>query len=123
MTDDTLSSVPKTKLLRLPEAAHLLSPEGYVSVSTLRLEINRGRLPAQRIGKSFFVTPRDLEEFVKTCRVKPKDPAYGSNLSGETPKIVSSAAKAGSSAMGDANIALASLKSLGQKLSLGSRHT
>ncbi|MGD0561753.1 MAG: helix-turn-helix domain-containing protein [Roseiarcus sp.] len=123
MTEHGPINAAETKLLRLKEASILLSPEGHISVSTLRLEIGRQRLPAQKIGKSFYVTPLDLREFIERCRVKPKAPVCGSNLNGGTPLAVSLAAPVGSSETAHANIALASLKSLGQKLTSDSRNT
>ena len=112
---DSLASMPGDKMLRLREAAAALSPEGYVKVSTLRLEIARSRLTAMRIGKSYYVTPASLMEYKKKCLVSPKGHVSGSS-GPATPMGNPSAPEVGLSGMDQKSIALASLKKLGQKL-------
>ena len=49
------------KLLKIPQAADRLS----VSVATIRREIDRGNLPAVRVGKVLRIDEDDLATYVE----------------------------------------------------------
>ena len=50
------------QLLTLEEAAAAL--HATISVSTLRAALRDGRLPRRKIGRRYFVTPAEIEEFL-----------------------------------------------------------
>jgi len=43
-------------------------PHGGVTLSTLRLEIRKGRLKYEKIGRAYFVTEADILEWRQLCR-------------------------------------------------------
>lgn len=60
------------RLLTLEEAAPALHET--VTVSTLRAAIRDGRLPRRKIGRRYYLTPAELEEFC-TCLAPASPPA------------------------------------------------
>jgi hypothetical protein len=58
----------ESRLVTLEEAARLYP----FKVSTLRNQVNNGKLVASRIGKRLFVTTGAIEDMVEKCRVEPK---------------------------------------------------
>jgi hypothetical protein len=43
---------------------------------TLRLEIDRGRLVASKVGKRYYTTPNAIRAMVDLCRVEPKGQGF-----------------------------------------------
>ncbi|WP_024351061.1 hypothetical protein [Aurantimonas coralicida] len=74
------------------------------SEKVLRGAINRGELPAERIGRTIFVTRRGIIEWRNTCRVRPSPP-----ISGSCPKSETMTARSGSTPLGTSKTADAAL--------------
>jgi len=60
--------------MTLEEMAAVFSAKYPTTVSTLRLEIKRGRLTASKVSGAYWVTPANLKAFF-SCPVAPKAPA------------------------------------------------
>ena len=58
------------RLISLTEAAALCG----LSSAQLRLLAKRGRLHAQKVGKSWVTTPRAVADYMKDVRLRSKDP-------------------------------------------------
>jgi hypothetical protein len=61
--------------MRLDEAVAVFAGKLPISVALLRTEIAKGRLVPARVAGKFFVTPAQLRELFRPCRVSPKVPA------------------------------------------------
>ncbi len=59
-------------MLTLAEAAARLG----LSASTLRHQVQSGRLRARLIGKTYVVTPREVERYRRQHRGKPGRPSH-----------------------------------------------
>ena len=76
--------------LRLPLAAKLAFPDGSVSPKTLRLEIDRGRLVAEKIGRHMLTTLNAIENMRILCRVPQSPHAFASGNAPVAPMSTSS---------------------------------
>jgi len=77
---------PKDKPYRLKDILPLAYPDGNMTVSGLRKEIDRGNLEVEYVAGKFFVTLRAIEEMRERCRVRGKVRASGSGRKGSTGK-------------------------------------
>lgn len=66
---------PRGRLYTLSQAAELFFPGTNVKASSLRLELDRGRLGYEKIAGKFFVTEADIEEMRRLCRNAPRERA------------------------------------------------
>jgi excisionase family DNA binding protein len=55
-------------LLTIPETAK----EIHVHPCTIRRKITAGEIPFHRIGKKYFFTPQDIEQYLNQCAVPAK---------------------------------------------------
>jgi hypothetical protein len=70
--------------LRLAVAVKIAFPNGALTVSGLKKEIERGRLIVEIIAGKMFVTLRAIEEMRRLCRVQRKGPGSTSAPSEDT---------------------------------------
>ena len=56
----------------LSQAAALFFPAGGITLQSLRTEIRKGNLIAERIAGRYFVTRQAIEEMRERCRIQPK---------------------------------------------------
>lgn len=68
-----LSDVHPHAPLRISDAVFLPELDLAWSERVLRAAIERGDLAAERVGRSIFVTRRDIEEWRERCRLTPAD--------------------------------------------------
>lgn len=66
---------PRGRLYTLAQAAEHFFPGTNVKASSLRLELDRGRLGYEKIAGKFFVTEADIEEMRRLCRNAPRERA------------------------------------------------
>lgn len=66
-----LSDVHPLAPLRIADAVFLPELDLAWSERVLRAAIERGDLPAERVGRSIFVTRRGIEEWRERCRLPP----------------------------------------------------
>lgn len=59
------------RLLTLAQAIEIFYPDGPLTIASLRTEIKKGGLTAERIAGKIFVTPRGLTEMRIKCREQP----------------------------------------------------
>jgi hypothetical protein len=59
------------ELMTLTEAVGVFWPDGPLTVPSLRTEIRKGHLIAERIAGKLFVTPNALQEMRTRCQDKP----------------------------------------------------
>ena len=74
-----LSDVHPLAPLRIADAVFLPELGLAWSEGVLRGAIERGDLPAERVGRSIFVTRRGIEEWRERCRVTPAKGALRPN--------------------------------------------
>jgi hypothetical protein len=101
--------------LRLHVAAAIAFPDGSMKASGLRREAGRGRLVVERIAGKDFTTLGAISEMREKCRVNPKVPDCGSNLSGETLMARSESGPFGSSETERAKLARARLQKIARE--------
>src|SRR5262245_32039142 len=65
--------------LRLDVAVKLAFPVGGMDVAGFRKERDRGNLVVEKIANKEFTTLRHIEAMREKCRVKPREPGFGSN--------------------------------------------
>lgn len=102
--------------LRLAEAARIAFPNGALTVSGLRKEIERGRLVPEIIAGKTFVTLNAIKEMRRLCRVQAKVPASISSPNAAPETEVSGSDPAGSSAMDQQSSAQDALRRKLEKL-------
>ena len=100
-----------------PDDAHLTLKaacetffDGRIKPASLRAEARRGNLRLTRIGRTDFVTPRDIREMSNKCRDKQNRHGFGSNRPGVDPMDASWNAPSGASETTASSAALASAK-------------
>lgn len=67
--------IPLCRQIPVQKAVELFFPYGGIKVATLMAEIRRGNLTYTRLGRAYFVTEQDIEEWVRKCRKLPRDRA------------------------------------------------
>jgi hypothetical protein len=93
--------------LRLKTAAKVAFPDGSMTASGLRREVERGRLVIEHIAGKDYVTLAAIAEMRKLCRVEAKDRASGCSQQGETHMDELSSKPSGSSGTATSSAALA----------------
>ncbi|MGE0340344.1 MAG: hypothetical protein AB7O79_10760, partial [Xanthobacteraceae bacterium] len=63
--------------LRLSTAAEIAFPDGYMTDSGLRREVDRGRLVIERIAGKLYTTLADIERMRALCREERRAQDYG----------------------------------------------
>ena len=65
--------------LPIDVAASMFFPHGGIKTATLFAAIRKGRLAVEKVGRAYFVTRHDIEEWRKSCRVErsPRDSTSG----------------------------------------------
>jgi hypothetical protein len=79
----TSPDVSETTPLRLADAVAIAFPRGGMTVSGLKREIARGRLPYEKIAGKMFVTLLDIKQMREICRVEQRAPASTSASAGD----------------------------------------
>lgn len=102
--------------LRLATAAKIAFPDGSLTVSGLRREIERGTLVIEIIAGKMYTTLHNIEEMRRLCRVQAKVPVSTSNPSVEPETEVSGSDPAGSSATAQETSAQGALRRKLEKL-------
>jgi hypothetical protein len=62
--------VGDTDPIPIDVAAAMFFPHGGIKTATLFAAIRKGRLAVEKVGKAYFVTRHDIEEWRKSCRVE-----------------------------------------------------
>ena len=88
---------PDDAPMTLAEIVAVFADHYPVTVSGLRREIKRGRLPFATVLGRHFITPTDLRKLFAPCPVNPKDHAYTYEKGARTEERAKSWPTAGSS--------------------------
>src|SRR5581483_5747797 len=109
--------------VRLKVAARLFYPDGSMTVSGLRVMINRGLLESELTANKVYVTKSGIERMRERCRENRRAHVSGSSPKSEIRRETSTGNRHGSSETERASSALAALQRTAAELNKPSRNT